>query len=203
MGDIKDNPLRQNIEEAAVLVGLDMKIDAIVNMWGESVAIYAGVPKLAFAEALHEAQSHYLTPQATGCDMVITNAFAKVNEAEGGVITGFSSIRRKGGDLVLISNAPEGHVTHFLLGNWGKISGNEMRLLINLPEQVNHLIVFNEYPDLTITGCFAPEDKVLVIDNWDEVIRTLKQWHGDCSKVAIYPNAEIQYCSSELSNGMN
>ncbi len=160
MGCIQGNPMRQNIEEAAHMVGLDFKIDAIVNTWGETVSVYAGEPETAFNEGLVEARWHYLTPRARDCDVVVTNTFAKANEGEGGVITGFPSVKSTGGDVVLICNAPEGHVAHYLFGNWGSISSDEFRLMIQLPPHVERLIVFNEYKDLTAAGFFAPSERV-------------------------------------------
>ncbi len=194
MGCIEGNRIRQNIEEAAAMVGLDFKIDAIVNTWGETVSIYAGAPRAAFAAALEEARWHYLTPWATDCDVVVTNTFAKANEGEGGAITGFASLKGSGGDLVLISNAPEGHVTHYLFGNWGSLGVDGLRLVVQLPPQVERLIIFNEHMDRTAAGYFAPDEKVLLLDTWDEVLKVLRERRGDAAKVAIYSSAEIQYC---------
>ena len=194
MGCIRGNPMRQNIEEAAHMVGLDYKIDAIVNTWGETVSRYAGAPEAAFNEGLKEAQWHYLTPRARDCDVVVTNTFAKANEGEGGVITGFPSVKSTGGDVVLVCNAPEGHVAHYLFGNWGSVSSDEFRLMVQLPPHVERLIVFNEYKDLTAAGFFAPSDKVIMLDRWDDVLRVLGERRRDGAKVAVYSSAEIQYC---------
>jgi nickel-dependent lactate racemase len=194
MGCIAGNPMRQNIEEAAVMMGLDFKIDAIVNMWGETVSVYAGAPAAAFQAGLAEARWHYLTPRARDCDVVVTNTFAKANEGEGGVITGFASVKGAGGDIVLICNAPEGHVSHYLFGNWGGLGTGGFRLAVRLPDHVNRLIVFNEYRDLTDAGYFAPREKVLVLDKWDDVLQVLQEEHGDGTKVGVFSTAEIQYC---------
>ena len=194
MGCVEGNGLRQNAEEAAVMVGLDFKIDAILNGWGETVSLYAGAPRAAFEAALPEAKSHYLTPRARDCDVVVTNTFAKVNEGEGGTGTGFASVKSTGGDVVLITNAPDGHVSHYLFGTWGSITNNDFRLVIQLPPHVERLIIYNEYKDLTALGYFAPSDKVIMLDTWDEVLRHLQERHGDGAKVAVYSSAEIQYC---------
>jgi nickel-dependent lactate racemase len=204
MGCVEGNRLRQNVEEAAAMVGLDFKIDAILNGWGETVSLYAGAPQAAFEAALPEAKSHYLTPRARDCDVVVTNTFAKVNEGEGGVGTGFASVKSTGGDVVLIANAPDGHVSHYLFGTWGSISNNDFRLVIQLPPHVERLIIFNEYIDLTGLGYFAPTDKVVMLDKWDEVLRVLQERRGDGAKVAVYSSAEIQYCddsSGQASGG--
>ena len=101
MGIFSNNPLRLNIEEAAAMAGLDMKIDCLVNMWGETVALFAGSPKEAYAAGIARAKTHYLTPRATDKDIVIANTFAKVNESESGLITTMPAVSQRGGDIVL------------------------------------------------------------------------------------------------------
>lgn len=199
MGCVQGNLMRQNIEEAATMVGLDFKIDAIVNGRGETVSVYAGEPGTTFNSALAEAQQHYLTPRARDCDIVVTNTFAKANEGEGGVITGFPSIKSAGGDLVLIANAPEGHVAHYLFGNWGSLGSDGLRLRVQVPSHVERIIIFNEHKDLTATGYFAPREKVLVLDKWSDVLGALRERHGDRAKVGVYSSAEIQYCDESRS----
>jgi nickel-dependent lactate racemase len=56
MGCVEGNGLRQNVDEAAGMVGLDLKIDAILNGWGETVSLYAGAPQAVFEAALPEAK---------------------------------------------------------------------------------------------------------------------------------------------------
>ena len=195
MGIFHDNPLRLDMEEAATLAGLDIKIDCIVNMWGETVAIFAGAPKLALAAGVEEAKAHYLTPRAEDKDIVIANTFAKVNEAVSGLITTLPAVSHKGGDIVLIVNAPEGQVTHYLMGPFGKTIGGNLRLQIKLLPHVNHLIIFNEYPDIASIGYLDEPDKVLFMNRWDDVLQLLQELHRADAKVAVYPNAEIQYCA--------
>jgi nickel-dependent lactate racemase len=71
MGNIEGNPRRQEIDEAAGIVGLDMKIDAIVNKLGDAVAVFAGEPIQEFEAGLEEARTHYLSPAARDKDVVI------------------------------------------------------------------------------------------------------------------------------------
>jgi lactate racemase len=196
IGCIEGNPIRETIEEAAVMVGLDFSILAIVDEWGETVSLHTGAPRAAFGRAVEEGRRHYLTPRPSDCDIVVANTFAKANEGEGGTITGFPSVRSTGGDMVLVSNAPEGHVTHYLFGTWGKVNPGEFRLVVQLPPQVERLIVFSEHRDLTAAAFFAPREKVRVIDSWAEVLRLLQERHGREAKVAVYSSAEIQYCGT-------
>jgi nickel-dependent lactate racemase len=195
IGIYEGNPLRLDMEEAAKLAGLDIKIDCILNMWGETVAIYAGELRQAFAAGVKDAKEHYLTPRAKDKDIVIANAYTKANEAEGGLVTAMPSVSSKGGDLVLIGNAPEGHCTHFLMGTFGNDIGGNLRLQIKLPPNVNNLFIYNEYPDFTIKSYIDPAEKAMILSRWEDVVRLLREKHGDNASVAVYPNAEIQYCA--------
>jgi nickel-dependent lactate racemase len=150
-GIVENNLLRLNMEEAAEKVGLDIKIDTLMNSYAETVAVYAGSLKSAYPQALEDARRHYDTVPATGCDIVIANSFAKVAECESGLEIAFPSVRKEGGDVVLIGNAPDGHVAHYLAGPWGKINCSRLKMQCGLAPNVNRLIIYSEYPDLTIS----------------------------------------------------
>ncbi len=151
MGVIDDNAMSLNIEEAATLAGLDVKIDCIVNN------------------------------------------FTKASESWLSLAIAYPAVRSEGGDIVLVANAPEGLVTHYLLGPFGKTIGGNLRSPVKAPSHVNHLIIYTQYPDIAGQGWVEPSDKILFMSNWDDVLGVL-QLHGDTAKVAVYPNAEIQYC---------
>ena len=194
MGLFDENPLRFDIEEAATLAGLDMLINCIVNMWGETTAIFAGALKPAYAAAIDQAEAHYRTPKAKGENIVIANTFAKANEAiMVGLGNAFRAVGPEGGDVVLIANAPDGQVTHYLLGTFGKTTAGELRSLARIPRHVNHVYICSEYPDVTGRGYVEESDKVLFMSNWDDVLQALQEFNGAEAKVAIYPNADIQY----------
>ena len=193
MGLFDDNPMRFDIEEAATLAGLDVLIDGIVNTWGETVALFAGALVPTYAAAIQAAKSHYLTPRLAGKDIVIANTFAKSNEAFIGVNIAYSAVNRTGGDIVLITNAPDGQVTHYLMGNFGKTTVAPLKLPARLPRFVNHLIIYSEYPDLSGRGFFEESEKVLYLSDWAAVRRSLQEFHGAEATVAVFPSAELQY----------
>jgi nickel-dependent lactate racemase len=195
MGAYEDNPRRRDINEAAEIVGLDMKVDAVVNMWGETAGLFAGTPVPTYAAALEAAKKHYLTPAAKDRDIVIANTFAKANEAISGLLIAFPSVSRKGGDIVLIANAPEGQMTHYLMGPFGNDIGGKLRLQMKAPANINRLIIYSEYPELASRNYLEDTDNVVMMNDWDEVLKLLKAHHGPGTKVAIYPNADIQYCA--------
>jgi nickel-dependent lactate racemase len=193
MGIFDDNPGRRDIEEAAVLAGLDVLINCLVNMWGETVAVYTGALKPSYAAAVQTAKTHYLTPRIEGQDIVIANTFSKANEAFVGTNIAYRAISRQGGDVVLLANAPDGQVTHYLMGPFGKTTAGELMSRVRVPQYVNHLILYSEYPDIAGREWFEESDKVLLISDWVAVLRLLLEWHGPKAKVAVFPNAEIQY----------
>ncbi len=194
MGAIKDNPRRRDINEAAEMAGLDMKIDALVNGWGETAGIFAGEPRQEYAVALKAAQEHYLTPAAKDKDVVIANTFAKANEAVSGLLVAFPSVK-KGGDAVLIANAPEGQMTHYLMGPFGNEIGGKLQLRMKVPENVKRLIIYSEYPELAAKHYIENDDKVVMAHNWKDVLKLLAEGRGAGTKVAVYPNADMQYCT--------
>lgn len=199
MGVFDDNPLRLNIEEATALAGLDVKIDCIVNIWGETVAIFAGAPKPTWAAAVSEAKAHYLTPETKGEGIVIANTFAKANEAIlVGLNTAFSAVGDNDGDVVLIANAPGGQVTHYLMSDFGKTTSAKLKSLARVPENVNHVIIYTEYSDIAGRGNIEESAKVLFVSNWDDALQALQQFHRVETKVAVLPNGEIQYFLSQI-----
>ena len=193
-GGMESNPLHQNIEEGASFSDLDIKIETIFNHWGETVAVYAGTPKEAYAAGVEDAKRHFLTPRAKDKDIVIANTFAKVNEAYLGIPIASPSVKSTGVGIVLIANVPEGQITHYLMGPFGKMIKSKQPLQARTPQSVKHLIVFTEYPDLAARGYFEQSDKVMFMNRWDDVRHALQEFHGDKAEVAVYPHAEVQYC---------
>ena len=156
------------------------------------MAIFAGAETPAHAAAVAEAKAHYHTTPTRDKDIVIANTFAKVSEAAIGLKTAVS-VDERGGDLVLIANAPEGQVVHYLLGSFGRTIGGRLRLQLPIPPQVNHLLLYTEYPDIAGMGYFEESPKIMLMKTWDDVLRALQEFHGDNATVAVYPNSDIQY----------
>ncbi len=194
MGLFKDNPRRRDIDEVGDIIGLDMIIDAVVNSWGETVALFAGSPTPTYAAALEEAGKNYLTKAARDKDIVIANTFAKANEAITGLLAAFPSVKKEGGDVVLIANAPEGQMTHYLMGPFGNEIGGKLQLQMKPPPNVNKLILFSEYPELSSKGFLENSDKVVMAFDWQEVLELLGEDHKSGARVAVYPSSDIQYC---------
>jgi lactate racemase len=196
-GIVEDNVLRMNMAEAAEKVGLDFKVDVLMNSLGESCAIYAGNWQAAYTRALAEAVEHYDTPPGEGNDIVIANSFHKVAECESGLEIAFPAVTKAGGEVVLVANSPDGHVSHYLGGPWGKTNRSPLAMRVKFPENVRRVIIVNAYPDISITGYFAQPEKIKMVTTWKDALALLTQTYAGECQVAVYPNADIQYCSAQ------
>jgi len=194
MGIFDDNPMRLDIEEAATLAGLDVLINCIVNLQGETAAIFAGALIPTYAAAVRDARSHYLTPETKGENIVIANTFAKASEGIAvGLGTAFRATPPQGGDIILIANAPDGQVTHYLMGTFGRETSGVLGFRVKVPQHVNRVCIFSEYPDVTGRDYIEESEKVFFRDTWDDVLTIFKNSGDADAKVAVFPVADIQY----------
>lgn len=187
------HPVVDDSDEAAEMVGLDFVINTLVNSRGEHVSLYAGHYHEVHMAAIKEGKSHYLTPYIQNADIVIANAFYKANENLIALFATPNSLKREGGDLVLINNCPEGQVPHYYAGEWGKFSRGVGATPSQLAPFVDHCILYNEYKYPGSFWPMEPKEKISQMDKWADVITMLKKLHGDNAKVVVYPNATIQY----------
>ena len=155
--------------------------------------MYAGALEPAHAAAVEEAKTHYLTPKVEGKDIVIANAFTNAKMPVKGLPITYPAVSTEGGDIVLIANSPEGPATHYLAGGFGKTIQANRHRRSDIPPHINHLITYTEYPDAKWNR-FEEPDRALLMHRWDDVLEFLQKSHGTDTKVAVYPNAEIQYC---------
>jgi len=194
MGIFEGNPMRLNSQEAALMAGLDVKIDCLHNQMGETVAIYTGALIPTSNQAAEDARKHYLTPKARDAEVVIANAFTKASEAGISLSTALASVNPNGGDIVLVCNAPEGQVPHYLLGSFGNHHFSRLRSSRSLPSRVRNLIIFTDYPDLAgYNSWLEKSDRVRVMNRWPEVLEFLTGHHGEGTRAAVYPTADSYY----------
>jgi len=193
-GLFEDNALRLDIDEAAVIAGLDIKIDAIVNLKREIVSLFVGEVTAVHHEAVNAAREYFATEAPGGVDIVIANACAKANEASLVLPIGAGLLGNDGGDLVVIADTPEGQVTHYVMRSFGKnISGRLWRPRTRLPRGVKRLFVLTSYIDKAGADWLAPAESIIWARKWDEVLERLKAAYPDGAKVAVIPDATVQY----------
>jgi len=195
MGNWDENPMRQETEDAARLVGLDVNIDALFNGRCEVTDLLVGDPVLAHHEGVKLAKDIYATQLTTGADVVVTNAYAKPNEAAIALVIGIRSINPSGGTIVMIIDCPGGQVVHYLLRRFGKeYGGRQYAARGGLPPQFR-LIILNPQPDMTSTDLFVDPAAVIRAKDWPQVLSRLREFHPDGARVAVYPDGTAQYAS--------
>jgi nickel-dependent lactate racemase len=192
MGITENNTFRQDIDEAAGLAGIDFLINTTINLMGESVAIFAGDWRLAYQAAVNDARKNYRTEKTSDNDIVISNSYAKASEAMISLGTGASLVSPKGGDVVVIANAPEGQVTHYLMGVFGKTTFAPQFSPFRIPPQVNRVYMLTEYPHPG-SSWLTEDEKIVNYNNWDTLLQDLQTRHGPGSKVAVIPDATNQF----------
>ena len=196
MGLFDENLFRRDIDECAALAGIDFLINVIVNLWGETVSVYAGEWQAAYAEAVKEAKTHYRTSRLNLQDVVIANAYAKANEASMGLGAALPFLDRKAGNgtsVVVIGNAPEGQTGHYLLGRWGKLAPPRLSPPSPVyPPGLKQIIFYSEYPHPG-SSAWGEDVPITYLSRWDEVLEALQKVHGDGTRVGIIPDATNQY----------
>jgi len=188
-GKVDGNPMRMDQEEAARMASLDIKVDTLINGYGETTDVFVGGFVDEHRAAAKVAKSIYGTETVSNADIVISNAYAKASDAT--LATQSTVIKiKKSGTLVLVVNAPEGQVTHYLVGKFGKKSGGPLYAPY-LPEYCR-MIVFSQYKVKDPLTPIGEQESVIWTNKWSEVIELLKAAHPGNPTVAVYPCAEIQ-----------
>lgn len=192
-GNYSENPMVKDFNEAARMMGLDFKIDTIVNGSGQPCAVFMGEPEAEFYEALKFAVPHYATKAIPGAEVVVVNNYSKGNEAMVGLLMGILMLMEKGGDLVLIMDCPAGQVVHYLLGSFGKCARGRLFSAINfqLP-WLKRLVVLSPQFEKSFTDWLAIPDTVW-LKTWPEAMDVLTQDFPNGAKVAVVPDGTIQY----------
>jgi len=193
VGQFEGNIIRFDMAEAARIAGLDVKIDAVINASGKTTDLFVGDPDDVHIEGYKLVKEVYATQPVGGQDVAVLNTYAKASEA---FVLPFSSqlLKESGGDVVLIANAPEGQVTHYLAGSFGKMMGGRLWFpRTGLPQNVNRIIILTEYVDRAGVGGMLPPDAIVWARTWSEVLEKLTETHGEKAKVAVVPDATMQY----------
>ena len=193
--DPEDSPAIDVDDEAAEMVGLDFLVNVVSNGRGEAVGIWAGDFRRVFVEALTDGKENYATEPAKGADIVVANAFYKVNEPMIALAATPPSLKASGGTMVLVANMPEGITTHYFQGDWGATRAGRPphANAVNLSSVVDRLIIYNEYPHPGASWWIEPAEKITHVSEWSRVLELLDEHHPGSPSVAVYPNADFQY----------
>ena len=199
-GELAKNDLMLDIIETAQLAGLDIKVDAILNLKRQVTALFVGDPLAEFTEGVKLAREHYKTDMVRDADIVIANCFSKANEMLLAPVVASPMLPKTGGDMVVIAITPEGQIHHYLLRSFGKKFGGRAwkakgpeELPTGLPAGTKRLTVLTQFADRVGSDWLAPPDMINWAKAWPEVIQKLQSEYGDKAKVVVIPDATIQY----------
>jgi nickel-dependent lactate racemase len=198
IGKLEGNLILQDIVEAARMAGLDVKVDAIINMKREVTALSVGDVVEEHIEGVKLAAEHYATDMVRDADIVVANCFAKANEMclAPGVASPLLS-PNGGGDMVLIVVTPEGQINHYFDRSFGRNLGGQgwgpLARKTALPKNTKKLTIMAPYSDKVGADWVAPYELVSWAKTWQEVIQDLRNRYGNKAKVAVIPDATMQY----------
>jgi len=193
LGRIEGNAVRRDIDEACRMAGLDFKIDAIVNLKGEITGLFAGDPILEHQAGVELAKEVYATVPAKDMDVVIVNAYGKSNECAIVPSIGLPALKEQGGDLVIIANEPSGQIVHYLYGEFGRCGKESLPAPLPLASKARRCVVLSPIRDIAGASCFRGLPSLIWAKTWPEVLDLLVTKWGDTARVAIYPDATVQY----------
>jgi len=196
LANFENNIMREECDAAGELVGLDFKVDCLLNRRGQIASLYAGPFRATHAAGGEEGKEHYGIPHTAGYDIVVANAYAKVNESAIAALLGLMLIRPREGTLVMISDAPEGQVPHYVMRAWGGDYGGRHytpRPKGFVSRLMKKLIVMAPYPDRTSLDLICHPDDAIVVKTWPEVLAILEQDFSGWAKVAVVPDGTMQY----------
>ncbi len=196
LGNFENNIMRAECDAAGDAVGLNFKVDCLVNRRGEITDLYAGPFRQTHAAGAEEGKSHYGISCVAGYDLAVCNAYAKANESAIAMLLGLMLLRPREGIGVLISDAPEGQVSHYVMRAWG--SGYGGRHYVPKPKGfvsrlMKKLIVMAPHPDRTGLDLICHIDDALVVKTWPEVLAVLEKDFPAQARVAVVPDGTMQY----------
>jgi hypothetical protein len=198
--NLAGNILKADIDEAAKMARLDVKVDAILNIRRQVTGLFVGDFVEEYKAGVKVAREHYATEMVTDCNIVVANCYQKANEITLAPPIASPLLTKKGGDMVIMSVYPAGQILHYFGRSFGKkfggrgwnVPGPEGRHA-ELPENTKKLTVLVPYPDKAGVDWLAPYELVNFASSWDEVITDLKKRYRSEAKVAVIPDATVQY----------
>ena len=199
-GKIYHNEIRQDMEEAARMAGLDFSVQVIINGKRQVTGIYAGDVVDAFRPAVHEANKRYGTELVQNSDVVIANPYPRNMQDEPGLDWCNSSLR-EGGTAIGMCQMPLGRYTlhyknrlHDYTGAsfWENPSRQFGHNLRDPVPKAGLIIIYSQYLQYRNMTQY-PEGRIHLCRTWDEVLALVEKAHGPSTSVGVYPYVGIQH----------
>jgi nickel-dependent lactate racemase len=196
LANFANNIMRAECDASGDAVGLNFKVDCLINRRGEITSLYAGSFRATHAAGAEEGKGHYGVPHSNGYDLAICNAYAKANESAIAIIFALTLLKPQEGVAVLISDAPEGQVSHYVFRTWGSDYGG--RHFSPRPrgleqKMMKKLIVMAPYPDRTSLDLICHVDDALIVKTWPEVLALIEREFPGGAKVAVVQDGTMMH----------
>lgn len=192
LGIVDGNDTRDDIEEAVRKIGLDYKIDLLINYRREIVGVFAGDFVAQHRAGVEEARKLYATACPKDVDVAVCNTYPIENQATKGVWPARLSLR-EGGTAVVVTHTVEGQAMHYLTGRFGTDYGGKLWNpdRAGIP-QAGKVLVCSEYISKVDLDRFGPADRVVPCPTWADVRANLEADFPGEARVAVFPCAAIQ-----------
>jgi hypothetical protein len=194
LGRVDDNVFRLDIEEAARLAGLHFKVDVVINNRREVVGLFAGDLVAEHRAGAKLAAQLYCTDTVKDADVVVANSYPDEVQLIRTMWCIGASLR-EGGDMVIVSYAPEGQLIHQGSGRFGTDYGGRLYnpgRLFKMQEKAGRIIVVAPYLSRAEKDDACHPEKVVRCRDWAEALEELKGRNGSGVKVGVYPYAPLQ-----------
>jgi hypothetical protein len=96
------------------------------------------------------------------------------------------------GSVVIIANAPEGQVVHYLLGRFGESFGGRQYPISRIPRGLSVIIQAPHF-DRTFGDWFHNPEAITWTRSWSETKSLLEGKHGASARVGVIPNGTMAY----------
>ena len=201
-GNLNDNPVHQDMMEAAELAKVDFIVNVVENKKGEIVKAFAGDLETAFMEAVKLVDEMYRVTVDRRADILVVSAGgypADMNlyQAYKALDNSLDAVKR-GGVIILVAECPEGHgnqVFYDWMARLGDLKNVEREIKRNfvlgghkayylLKALQNHqIILVSALPDYYATSIFKLKTARAVNDAFDEALKIA----GSASRVWAMP----------------
>jgi len=199
LGMIDGNENREDIEEIARTVGLDMIANVVVASRRRTAACFVGDPVDAHRRGVNFATSVYCTKiPKEKFDVAILNAYPKdtdliqASNAFNIFLSGKREIVKRSGLMILIAASPEGAGFHSL-------QGVGMRLFEKIDTTPFMRELFEERKLWIFSPCLSKGDvaqyfydqNVILFRSWESLLHKLKSEFREC-RVVVFPHSSVQ-----------
>ncbi len=201
-GNLDDNPVHQDMTEAAKLAKVDFIVNVVANTKGEIVKAFAGDLEQAFLEAVKLVNEMYRITVDRRADIIVVSAGgypADMNlyQAYKALDNALDAVKR-GGVIILVAECPEGHgnqVFYDWMTRLGDLKNVEREIKRNfvlgghkayylLKALQNHqIILVSSMPDYYATSIFKLKTTRAVNDAFAEALKIV----GSASRVWAMP----------------